>query len=87
MQYERTTVTEVMPVDTGVFPLRHACKSQVCVVCVLCAGTGKAGAKAADSKKNAKKTAAVAKPNSIKSLFMNSNVKKPAEVCDVRLRA
>lgn len=41
---------------------------------------GKAGAKRADSKKNVKK-AAVAKPNSIKSLFMNSNVKKPAEVC------
>uniref|UniRef100_A0A8C4ZFH4 DNA polymerase n=1 Tax=Gadus morhua TaxID=8049 RepID=A0A8C4ZFH4_GADMO len=41
-------------------------------------------AKGADSKKNLKKTA-VAKPNSIKSLFMNSNVKKPAEVCDVRL--
>uniref|UniRef100_A0A8C5C1N9 DNA polymerase n=1 Tax=Gadus morhua TaxID=8049 RepID=A0A8C5C1N9_GADMO len=43
-----------------------------------------ASAKGADSKKNLKKTA-VAKPNSIKSLFMNSNVKKPAEVCDVRL--
>lgn len=39
---------------------------------------GKAGAKAAESKKNVKKTA-VSKPNSIKSLFMNSNVKKPAE--------
>ncbi|XP_041717792.2 DNA polymerase alpha catalytic subunit isoform X2 [Coregonus clupeaformis] len=39
---------------------------------------GKAGAKGADSKKNIKK-AAVAKPNSIKNLFMNSNVKKPAE--------
>ncbi|KAG7247620.1 hypothetical protein CRUP_006111, partial [Coryphaenoides rupestris] len=39
---------------------------------------GKAAAKGAESKKNAKKTA-VAKPNSIKSLFMNSNVKKPAE--------
>ncbi|KAM3860865.1 DNA polymerase alpha catalytic subunit [Diretmus argenteus] len=39
---------------------------------------GKAGAKRADAKKNVKK-AAVAKPNSIKSLFMNSNVKKPAE--------
>ena len=49
-----------------------------------CVGTGKASAKGADSKKNLKKTA-VAKPNSIKSLFMNSNVKKPAEVCDVRL--
>uniref|UniRef100_A0A8C5CSF7 DNA polymerase n=1 Tax=Gadus morhua TaxID=8049 RepID=A0A8C5CSF7_GADMO len=34
--------------------------------------------KPTDSKKNLKKTA-VAKPNSIKSLFMNSNVKKPAE--------
>ena len=87
MQYERTIVTEVMPVDTGVFPLRHACKSQVCVVCALCAATGKASAKAADSKKNGKKAAAVAKPNSIKSLFMNSNVKKPAEVCGVRLCA
>lgn len=41
---------------------------------------GKAGAKGADSKKNAKKSA-VAKPNTIKSLFMNSNVKRPAEVC------
>ncbi|XP_078147531.1 DNA polymerase alpha catalytic subunit isoform X1 [Centroberyx gerrardi] len=39
---------------------------------------GKAGAKGAASKKNVKKTA-VAKPNSIKTLFMNSNVKKPAE--------
>ncbi|XP_067434009.1 DNA polymerase alpha catalytic subunit [Thunnus thynnus] len=39
---------------------------------------GKAGAKGNDSKKNVKK-AVVAKPNSIKSLFMNSNVKKPAE--------
>ncbi|XP_062235856.1 DNA polymerase alpha catalytic subunit isoform X1 [Platichthys flesus] len=39
---------------------------------------GKAGAKGADSKKNAKK-AAVSKPNTIKSLFMNSNVKRPAE--------
>uniref|UniRef100_A0A667XMH3 DNA polymerase n=1 Tax=Myripristis murdjan TaxID=586833 RepID=A0A667XMH3_9TELE len=38
------------------------------------------GAKAADAKKNVKKTA-VAKPNSIKNLFMNSNVKKPVEVC------
>uniref|UniRef100_A0A8C8JSX9 DNA polymerase n=1 Tax=Oncorhynchus tshawytscha TaxID=74940 RepID=A0A8C8JSX9_ONCTS len=37
------------------------------------------GAKGADSKNNIKK-AAVAKPNSIKNLFMNSNVKKPAEV-------
>lgn len=39
---------------------------------------GKAGTKRAESKKNVKK-AAVFKPNSIKSLFMNSNVKKPAE--------
>uniref|UniRef100_A0A6Q2YAF3 DNA polymerase n=1 Tax=Esox lucius TaxID=8010 RepID=A0A6Q2YAF3_ESOLU len=39
---------------------------------------GKAGAIGSDSKKNNKKSA-VAKPNSIKSLFMNSNVKKPAE--------
>lgn len=39
---------------------------------------GKAGAKGAESRKNIKK-AAVSKPNSIKSLFMNSNVKKPAE--------
>lgn len=39
---------------------------------------GKAGAKGAESKKNAKKTP-VSKPNSIKSLFMNSNVKRPAE--------
>ncbi|XP_076014458.1 DNA polymerase alpha catalytic subunit [Genypterus blacodes] len=39
---------------------------------------GKSKAKEADSKKNVKK-AALAKPNSIKSLFMNSNVKKPAE--------
>ncbi|XP_053715701.1 DNA polymerase alpha catalytic subunit isoform X2 [Synchiropus splendidus] len=38
---------------------------------------GKADPKGA-SKKNVKK-AVVAKPNSIKSLFMNSNVKKPAE--------
>nr|XP_040022973.1 DNA polymerase alpha catalytic subunit [Gasterosteus aculeatus aculeatus] len=36
------------------------------------------GAKGADSKKNMKKSA-VAKPNTIKSLFMNSNVKRPAE--------
>lgn len=40
---------------------------------------GKGGAKGAESKKTAKK-AAVTKPNTIKSLFMNSNVKKPAEV-------
>uniref|UniRef100_A0A669EY04 DNA polymerase n=1 Tax=Oreochromis niloticus TaxID=8128 RepID=A0A669EY04_ORENI len=36
------------------------------------------GAKGGDSKKNVKKSV-VAKPNSIKSLFMNSNVKRPAE--------
>lgn len=41
---------------------------------------GKASAKGADSKKTVKKSA-VAKPNTIKSLFMNSNVKRPAEVC------
>ncbi|KAJ8010866.1 hypothetical protein DPEC_G00079590 [Dallia pectoralis] len=46
---------------------------------VLEKGTkGKAGANGADSKKNVKRSV-VAKPNSIKSLFMNSNVKKPAE--------
>lgn len=39
---------------------------------------GKAGAKGANSQKSEKKTS-VAKPTSIKSLFMNSNVKKPAE--------
>uniref|UniRef100_A0A669E3S9 Polymerase (DNA directed), alpha 1 n=1 Tax=Oreochromis niloticus TaxID=8128 RepID=A0A669E3S9_ORENI len=39
---------------------------------------GKGGAKGGDSKKNVKKSV-VAKPNSIKSLFMNSNVKRPAE--------
>ncbi|KAM9839703.1 DNA polymerase alpha catalytic subunit [Aulostomus maculatus] len=39
---------------------------------------GKGNAKGADLKKSVKK-AAVAKPNSIKSLFMNHNVKKPAE--------
>uniref|UniRef100_A0A8C2ZNP8 DNA polymerase n=1 Tax=Cyclopterus lumpus TaxID=8103 RepID=A0A8C2ZNP8_CYCLU len=38
----------------------------------------KKGSKGADSKKNVKKSA-VAKPNTIKSLFMNSNVKRPAE--------
>uniref|UniRef100_A0A7N8X612 Polymerase (DNA directed), alpha 1 n=1 Tax=Mastacembelus armatus TaxID=205130 RepID=A0A7N8X612_9TELE len=38
----------------------------------------KANAKSADSKKTVKKSA-VAKPNTIKSLFMNSNVKRPAE--------
>uniref|UniRef100_A0A673NME3 DNA polymerase n=1 Tax=Sinocyclocheilus rhinocerous TaxID=307959 RepID=A0A673NME3_9TELE len=35
--------------------------------------------KGGDSKKNVKKVS-VSKPNSIKSMFMNSNVKKPAEV-------
>lgn len=40
--------------------------------------TNKGKAKGAESKKTVKK-AAVSKPNSIKSLFMNSNVKKPAE--------
>lgn len=40
--------------------------------------TGRAG-KGADAKKNVKKCV-VAKPNTIKSLFMNSNVKRPAEV-------
>ncbi|CAN9506180.1 unnamed protein product [Ophioblennius macclurei] len=39
---------------------------------------GKGGAKGADLKKTAKKSV-VAKPNTIKSLFMNSNVKRPAE--------
>ncbi|XP_063339411.1 DNA polymerase alpha catalytic subunit isoform X2 [Pelmatolapia mariae] len=39
---------------------------------------GKGGAKGGDSKKNVKKSV-VAKPNSIKNLFMNSNVKRPAE--------
>ncbi|XP_056155811.1 DNA polymerase alpha catalytic subunit [Lampris incognitus] len=41
-------------------------------------GKGKAGAKGVESKKNVKR-AVVAKPNSIKTMFMNSNVKKPAE--------
>lgn len=45
----------------------------------FCLFSGKGKTKGADLKKNVKK-AAVAKPNSIKSLFMNSNVKKPAEV-------
>ncbi|XP_029004027.1 DNA polymerase alpha catalytic subunit [Betta splendens] len=39
---------------------------------------GKGGAKGTGSKKAVKK-AAVSKPNTIKSLFMNSNVKRPAE--------
>ncbi|XP_024910225.1 DNA polymerase alpha catalytic subunit isoform X2 [Cynoglossus semilaevis] len=39
---------------------------------------GKAGAKAAASRKSVNKPA-VTKPNTIKSLFMNSNVKRPAE--------
>lgn len=55
---------------------KPVCVSSLIIVC-LC--VGKAGAKGADSKNNIKK-AAVAKPNSIKNLFMNSNVKKPAEV-------
>uniref|UniRef100_A0A9J8B998 DNA polymerase n=1 Tax=Cyprinus carpio carpio TaxID=630221 RepID=A0A9J8B998_CYPCA len=38
----------------------------------------KQGGKGGDSKKNGKKVS-VSKPNSIKSMFMNSNVKKPAE--------
>lgn len=40
---------------------------------------GRAGDKRVDAKKNMKKCV-VAKPNTIKSLFMNSNVKRPAEV-------
>lgn len=40
---------------------------------------GRAGARGANAKKNVKKSV-VAKPNTIKSLFMNSNVKRPAEV-------
>uniref|UniRef100_A0A3Q1H2T1 DNA polymerase n=1 Tax=Acanthochromis polyacanthus TaxID=80966 RepID=A0A3Q1H2T1_9TELE len=43
---------------------------------------GKGGAKGADKQKTVKKSV-VAKPNTIKSLFMNSNVKRPAEVCFV----
>uniref|UniRef100_A0A3P8U5A2 DNA polymerase n=1 Tax=Amphiprion percula TaxID=161767 RepID=A0A3P8U5A2_AMPPE len=39
---------------------------------------GKGGAKGADKQKTVKKSV-VAKPNTIKSLFMNSNVKRPAE--------
>ncbi|XP_030612414.1 DNA polymerase alpha catalytic subunit isoform X3 [Archocentrus centrarchus] len=39
---------------------------------------GKGGAKGANSKKSVKKSV-VAKPNTIKNLFMNSNVKRPAE--------
>uniref|UniRef100_A0A3B3WYP2 DNA polymerase n=1 Tax=Poecilia mexicana TaxID=48701 RepID=A0A3B3WYP2_9TELE len=39
---------------------------------------GKGGAKGGESKKTLKKSS-VAKPNTIKSLFMNSNVKRPAE--------
>lgn len=46
---------------------------------VLFALAGNSSAKGATAKKQIKK-ATVAKPNSIKSLFMNSNVKKPAEV-------
>lgn len=41
--------------------------------------TGKGGTKGGESKKTLKKSS-VAKPNTIKSLFMNSNVKRPAEV-------
>lgn len=43
----------------------------------------KPGAQGTDSKKISKKTT-VAKPNTIKSLFMNSNVKRPAEVRALR---
>ncbi|MEQ2169044.1 DNA polymerase alpha catalytic subunit, partial [Goodea atripinnis] len=39
---------------------------------------GKGGAKGGESKKTLKKSA-VAKPNTIKNLFMKSNVKRPAE--------
>ncbi|XP_008436829.1 DNA polymerase alpha catalytic subunit isoform X2 [Poecilia reticulata] len=39
---------------------------------------GKGGAKGRETKKTLKKSS-VAKPNTIKSLFMNSNVKRPAE--------
>ncbi|XP_037549936.1 DNA polymerase alpha catalytic subunit-like [Nematolebias whitei] len=39
---------------------------------------GKGGAKGGDSRKTVKKSV-VSKPNTIKSLFMNSNVKRPAE--------
>lgn len=42
--------------------------------------TDKSGAKGGDRKKVHK--VSVSKPNSIKSMFMNSNVKKPAEVRD-----
>lgn len=47
---------------------------------VLLDFAGKGRVKGAASKKTAKKSV-VAKPNTIKSLFMNSNVKRPAEVC------
>uniref|UniRef100_A0A3Q2FW74 DNA polymerase n=1 Tax=Cyprinodon variegatus TaxID=28743 RepID=A0A3Q2FW74_CYPVA len=39
---------------------------------------GKGGAKGGESKKNMKKSV-VSKPNTIKNMFMNSNVKRPAE--------
>lgn len=55
----------------------------VCLFCfcshVFSLLTDKPGAKG-DGKKA--KKASVSKPNSIKSMFMNSNVKKPAEVRD-----
>lgn len=54
--------------------------SVFCVKYFVKTSAGKAGAKGADAKKIMKKSA-VAKPNTIKSLFMNSNVKRPAEVC------
>lgn len=40
--------------------------------------------KGPNAKKNVKKSV-VAKPNTIKSLFMNSNVKRPAEVCFISM--
>lgn len=45
----------------------------------VCVCADKAGPKRADNKKAAKKPA-VAKPNTIKNLFMNSHVKRPVEV-------
>lgn len=56
---------------------KNNCTKIVCENVLL---AGKAGAKGADAKKIVKKSA-VAKPNTIKSLFMSSNVKRPAEVC------
>lgn len=52
--------------------------------CVVLIGVGKGGSKAGDAKdkKNVKKVS-LAKPNSIKSMFMNSNVKRPAEVSKI----